>query len=691
MVQGTINGVGERCGNANLVSILPALQLKLGYQCVSPERLRTLTETAHFVDEICNLAPDPDQPYVGRNAFAHKGGMHVAGVEADARTFEHLDPELVGNSRDVLISELSGKGSVLNRAERSGIALDPDAAKRAVERVKEREHLGYHYEAADASFDLMLRREAGSYLPLFRLESFRVITEKRADGKVETEATIKIWVDERRYVRTAEGNGPVNALDKALRAAITDLHPHLADIELVNYKVRILDENLGTGAVTRVLLDSSDGHAEWGTIGVSENIIEASWEALVESLEFAFQPNNHLRRPPRPSPQRVTPQQIPLARPDLGAREEELVLDVLRSGRLSLGPSLDRFERDFAAWLGVEDAVAVSSGTAGLHLGVRALGWGAGDEVVTTPFSFVASANCLLYEGATPVFCDIDPVTLNLDPDAARAAVGRQTSGLLPVDILGYPAATPSFGEIAAGSGLGLLQDACEALGAVDSDGVRVGAQGLPGDLRLLRQQAADDGGGRDRGARRPRLGREASQRAQPGTGARHGPGRARPGRLQLPAHRPAGGDRDRPAGARRRPLGRARPSRRRLHAAAGPKRGGAGRGGRSRRAWCCPARTAAPSGGAGSSTPCSSRSAPTAARSSPIWPSAAIQSKAYMPCIHLLGPYRERFGHREGEFPVAEAASDRLLALPFFTGMSDDEVERVCEALDEALQGNWT
>ena len=290
MVQGTINGVGERCGNANLVSILPALQLKLGYSCVPAERMRLLTETAHFVDEICNLAPHPDQPYVGRNAFAHKGGMHVAGIQADARTFEHLDPELVGNSRDVLISELSGKGSVLNRAERAGIGLDADAAKRAVERVKEREHRGYHYEAADASFELLLRREAGEYAPLFRLESFRVITEKRADGRVETEATIKVWVEGARHVRTAEGNGPVNALDRALRSAITELHPHLADIDLVNYKVRILDEDQGTGAVTRVLLDSSDGQGEWGTIGVSENIIEASWEALVESLEYAFQP-----------------------------------------------------------------------------------------------------------------------------------------------------------------------------------------------------------------------------------------------------------------------------------------------------------------------------------------------------------------------------------------------------------------
>jgi len=214
----------------------------------------------------------------------------VAGVQADSRTFEHVDPGLVGNSRDVLISELSGRGSVLSHAEEAGIELDADAAKRAVERLKEREHRGYQYEAAGASFDLLLRREAGTYEPLFRLEGFRVITEKRADGRVETEATIKIWVDGRRYVRTAEGNGPVNALDRALREAITELHPHLADIELVNYKVRILDTHHGTGAVTRVLLDSSDGQRSWGSIGVSENIIEASWEALVESLEYAFQP-----------------------------------------------------------------------------------------------------------------------------------------------------------------------------------------------------------------------------------------------------------------------------------------------------------------------------------------------------------------------------------------------------------------
>jgi 2-isopropylmalate synthase len=302
LVQGTMNGIGERCGNANLVSVLPALELKLGYDVVGRDRLRLLTETSHLVNELLNVSPDPGQAYVGRSAFAHKGGMHVAGIQADPQTFEHLDPELVGNSRDVLISELSGKGSVLSRADRAGIELDADSAKRAVERVKEREHRGYHYEAADASFELMLRRESGQYSSLFRLESFRVITEKRTDGRVETEATIKIWVDGRRFVRTAEGNGPVNALDRALRAAITDLHPHLADIELTDYKVRILDSHDGTAAITRVLLDSSDGHRSWGSIGVSENIIEASWEALVDSLEYAFQPRGEDPRSEAPEP-----------------------------------------------------------------------------------------------------------------------------------------------------------------------------------------------------------------------------------------------------------------------------------------------------------------------------------------------------------------------------------------------------
>jgi 2-isopropylmalate synthase len=290
LVQGTVNGYGERCGNANLASILPALQLKMGFDVVSSEQLADLSTTAHYLDELCNMAADPDQPYVGRNAFAHKAGMHAAGVAADASTFEHLDPALVGNDREILASELSGKATIRSQAEQAGLDLDDEAAARAVERLKDREHRGYHYEAAPASFELLLRQEAGSYAPLFKLESFRVTTEKRADGRVETEATIKLEVDGERFVRVAEGNGPVNALDTALRAAIVDRHPHLADIELTNYKVRILDETHGTGAITRVLLDSSDGEREWGTIGVSENIIEASWEALVDSLEYAFQP-----------------------------------------------------------------------------------------------------------------------------------------------------------------------------------------------------------------------------------------------------------------------------------------------------------------------------------------------------------------------------------------------------------------
>ena len=289
-VQGTINGYGERCGNANLVSILPALQLKLGFECIPQERMRMLTETAHLVDEISNVAPNPNQPYVGRNAFAHKGGMHVAGVMADARTFEHMDPAAVGNDRVMLISELSGKGTVQTRAEERGLELDETTATQVVERVKALEHQGYQFEAADGSFDILIRKETGDYQPLFRLEAWRVIVEKREDGKVQTEATIKIWVGGERYVSTAEGNGPVNALDKALRRAIAETYPHIQDIELVNFKVRILDEAKGTGAITRVLLDASDGTDTWGSIGVSENVIEASWEALVDSLEAGMLP-----------------------------------------------------------------------------------------------------------------------------------------------------------------------------------------------------------------------------------------------------------------------------------------------------------------------------------------------------------------------------------------------------------------
>jgi 2-isopropylmalate synthase len=230
----------------------------------------------------------------------------VAGIVQDARTFEHVDPGTVGNDRSLLVSELSGRGTVAARAEQAGIELRADDAARAVERVKALEHRGFQFEAADGSFDLLLLKESGEYEPLFRLESWRAIVEKRADGRVETEATIKIWVDGERYVRTAEGNGPVNALDKALREAIGERYPHLRDIKLVNFKVRILDETKGTGAVTRVLLDASDGTDTWGTIGVSENIIEASWEALVDSLEAGMLPGR--RQHERASTPASTPQ-----------------------------------------------------------------------------------------------------------------------------------------------------------------------------------------------------------------------------------------------------------------------------------------------------------------------------------------------------------------------------------------------
>jgi 2-isopropylmalate synthase len=292
-VQGTVNGYGERNGNSNLISILPSLQLKMGYDVVPPEKLAQLTSVSHFVAELLNVPVDPNQAYVGRNAFAHKGGMHVAGIAADAQTFEHMEPETVGNSRSVLPSELSGKATVLARAEEIGLELDDDAARDAVETLKQKEHDGYHYEAAEASFDLLLRREAGEYKPLFTFESFKVQTELRAGGEVETEAIVKIRVGDQRYVTVAEGNGPVNALDKALREAITEHYPELEDIELTGYRVRILDTAHGTGAGTRVLLDSKrDSGDSWGSIGVSPNIIEASWEALVDSLEYAFQNGN---------------------------------------------------------------------------------------------------------------------------------------------------------------------------------------------------------------------------------------------------------------------------------------------------------------------------------------------------------------------------------------------------------------
>jgi 2-isopropylmalate synthase len=309
-VQGTVNGYGERCGNANLVTIIPNLQLKLGYECVTDEQLEKLTSASVYFNELLNLTPNADQPYVGRNAFAHKGGMHVAGVNVDPATFEHVDPAQVGNTREVLVSELSGRGTIHAHAGRAGIELDDATAMEVLEQVKEREHRGYHYEAADGSLELLVRKATGEYRPLFVLESWRVIVEKRADDRVATEATVKLWAPpgvgtdgSERYVRTAEGNGPINALDAALRLALVEIYPDLRDIELINFKVRILDGNKGTESITRVLLDSAgrDGR-EWGSVGVSPNVIEASWEALLDSLEYGLQASTDLSTHPALAP-----------------------------------------------------------------------------------------------------------------------------------------------------------------------------------------------------------------------------------------------------------------------------------------------------------------------------------------------------------------------------------------------------
>jgi 2-isopropylmalate synthase len=289
-VQGTLNGIGERTGNANLITVIANLQLKLGRRVVSDEQLRRLTETAHFADELLNRQPEAAQPYVGKHAFAHKAGLHAAGIRADATTFEHIDPALVGNRRDLLVSELSGKGTVADKAENAGLELDDEVAARVLERMKSLEHDGFQFETADGSFELLLRKEMGEYEPLFALESWRVIVDQNADGHVETEATIRINVDGERYVHTTRGNGPVHALDVALRAVLTEAHPHLAETWLSNFKVRILDETKGSDAKIRVLIDATDGHETWGSIGVSTNLIAASWAALVDSLEYAEQP-----------------------------------------------------------------------------------------------------------------------------------------------------------------------------------------------------------------------------------------------------------------------------------------------------------------------------------------------------------------------------------------------------------------
>jgi perosamine synthetase len=367
-------------------------------------------------------------------------------------------------------------------------------------------------------------------------------------------------------------------------------------------------------------------------------------------------------------------EQIPLARPEIGAREEELLLEVLRSGRLSLGPMGERFERELAAWLGVEDAVAVSSGTAALHLGVRALGWGPGDEVLTSPFSFVASANCLLYEGARPVFCDVDPVTLNLDPAAVEAAAGERSAGILPVHIFGFPAAMPALEAIAASRGLGILEDACEALGAVDSEGRGVGTRGNLATFAFYANKQMTTGEGGMIVAPQPRLAeRLRSERNQ---------GRA-PDMGWL--------DHDR-LGFNYRLSD--------LAAALGVAQVEKLDAMLERRAAVASLYEEGLAGIEGVATPIAARGAER--RSWFVYPvrlpdgtdrdavaerlaGRGVASKAYLPCIHLI-PHLRELGYGEGQFPVAEAASAHSLALPFFPAMAESQVTRVCEALAESL-----
>jgi len=298
-VQGTVNGIGERCGNANLMSLIPNLKLKLGLDVVDDADLARLARVANEVAEIMNLRPDPHAPYVGHAAFAHKAGLHVSALARRTDLYQHVEPELVGNSLRLLVSELAGRSTVVLKGRELGLDLESDrgAADRVLERVKELEHIGYTFEAADASFELLVRGETGLLREHFRLESYRTIVERRDDGTVVAEATVKVWVDDERFIGTGEGNGPVDALDHAFRAALTERLPAIARMHLRDYKVRILDANAGTGATTRVLIRSTDGERDWDTVGVSSNVIEASWVAMEDAYATAFRVSGEVGAP----------------------------------------------------------------------------------------------------------------------------------------------------------------------------------------------------------------------------------------------------------------------------------------------------------------------------------------------------------------------------------------------------------
>ncbi len=288
MVQGTINGYGERCGNADLIPIIANLKLKLGIDCISNDKLKDLTLCSHFVSEISNMKQRNDQPYTGSSAFAHKAGVHINAVMKNPKTYEHIDPLLVGNRRRILVSELAGKTGVLIRAKDLELDLSKDdpKTKKILKLVQSLEHKGYHFEAAEASFELLMKRALKKYSKFFDLEGFRVVIEKKSDKNITSEAIIKLKVKGIKEHTAAEGDGPVNALDNALRKALKDFYPTLSKMHLSDFKVRVLDEKAGTAARVRVLIQSQDEKDTWNTIGVSENIIEASWQALVDSVEY---------------------------------------------------------------------------------------------------------------------------------------------------------------------------------------------------------------------------------------------------------------------------------------------------------------------------------------------------------------------------------------------------------------------
>ena len=291
-VQGTINGFGERCGNANLCSIIPNLQLKMGIECITPEQLRNLTRISRFIYEVANLKPWPHQPYVGKSAFAHKGGVHVSAVMRNPETYEHIRPELVGNRQRVLVSDLSGRSNIIYKAQEFGLDLDSKdpVVQKVLEDLKVLEHQGYQFEGAEASFEILIKKAMKKFKPYFALKGFRVIVDKRSrEDEPVSEAMVRVSVPPERQEHqfmAAEGNGPVNALDRALRKALEEFYPSLSTVQLTDYKVRILDEGAGTAAKVRVIIESTDGKRRWGTVGVHENVIEASWQALVDSIEY---------------------------------------------------------------------------------------------------------------------------------------------------------------------------------------------------------------------------------------------------------------------------------------------------------------------------------------------------------------------------------------------------------------------